>query len=115
MRLAVQGTPSEGVGPYLTGPTAVALAYDEPFALAKALVEYAKQNEKFEIKGGVVEGEVVDLATIRALAALPSRDELRSMLMAALQAPMQNLAGTLQSLLGNLRNSLDQRLKQLET
>jgi large subunit ribosomal protein L10 len=115
MRLAVRGTGSEGVAPYLVGPTALAIAYDEPMTLAKALVDYSKQNEKFEIKGGMIDGEVVDLAAIRQLAALPSKDELRARLMAALQAPMQNLAGTLQSLLGNLRNVLEQRQNQLET
>ena len=114
LKLAVEGTSAAGVAPILQGPTALALAYDEPAALAKALVEYAKQNEKFEIKGGVVEGEVVDLAQIRAIAALPGKDELRSMLMATLLAPMQNLAGGLQALLGNLRNALDQRQAQLE-
>ena len=114
MRLAVRGTTSELMEPYLQGPTAVAIAYDEGASMAKALVDYAKQNEKFEIKGGVIEGEVVDLAAIRRLAALPSQDELRSMLMATIQAPMQNLAGTLYALLGHVRNALEQRQQQLE-
>jgi large subunit ribosomal protein L10 len=114
LRRAVRETESEGLERYLEGPTALAIAYEEPTALVKLLVEYAKENEKFEIKGGLIEGEVVDLDTIRRLAALPSTDELRAMLMAALQAPMQNLAGTLQALLGHVRNALEQRLKQLE-
>jgi large subunit ribosomal protein L10 len=114
VRLAVKGTPSEVLEPYLIGPTALAIAFDEPTAMAKALVDYAKQNEKLEIKGGVVEGDVVDLDAVRRLAALPSREELYSALMATLQSPMQNLAGTLQSLLGHLRNALDRRQEQLE-
>ena len=114
VRLAVAGTRAQALEPFLAGPTALAFAFDEPSTLAKVLVGYAKQNEKFEIKGGVVDGEVVDLAAIRALAQLPGKDELRAKLMAALLAPMSNLAGTLHALLGNLRNALDQRLSQLE-
>lgn len=114
VRLAAQGPLGETMGPYLTGPTALALSYDEPAALAKVLVGYAKENEKFEIKGGVIEGEVVDLATVRRLAELPTRDELRAKFLATLQAPMRQLAGTLQSLLGYLRNALEARQKQLE-
>jgi large subunit ribosomal protein L10 len=114
VRRAVSGTRAQALEPFLSGPTALAFAFDEPSTLAKVLVGYAKQNEKFEIRGGVIEGEVVDLAAIRALAALPGRDELRAKLMAALLAPMSNLAGTLQSLLGNVRNALEQRMKQLE-
>jgi large subunit ribosomal protein L10 len=113
VRRAVAGTRAQPLERFLEGPTALAFAFDEPTALARVLVGYARQNEKFEIKGGVVEGELVDLAAIRALAALPGRDELRAKLMAGLLAPMSNLAGTLQALLGNLRNALEQRVSQL--
>jgi large subunit ribosomal protein L10 len=79
------------------------------------LVDFAKENEKFEIKGGVVEGEVVDLDTIRQLASLPGKQELRAMVAGTLQAPLRNLAGTLQALLGHLRGALEARQHQLET
>ena len=114
LRLAVRGTAGEPLIPHFRGPTAVAISYREPVALTKALVDYAKQNEKFEIKGGMLEGILVDLAAIRRLAALPPRDELRARLMAAMRAPMQNLAGVLQALLSNLRNALEQHQRQLE-
>lgn len=115
LRIALSGTDLQGIEPLLAGPTAVALAFDEPSVLAKALVDYAKENEKFEIKGGFIDGEVVDLAEVRALAALPGKDELRSQLMSAIQAPMQNLTSTLYALLGNMRNALEQRQNQLES
>ncbi len=114
LRRAVDGTPAAPIAEYLTGPTALALSYDEPSAVARVLVDFAKENEKFEIKGGVVEGEVIDLETIWQLAALPGKQELRGMLAGTLQAPMRNLAGTLQALLGHLRNALDARQAQLE-
>ena len=82
--------------------------------LAKTLVDYAKENEKFEIKGGLVDGEVVDVDAIRALAALPSKDELRAQLMATIRSPMQTLSSTVYALLGNLRNALEQRQNQIE-
>lgn len=114
LRRAIDGTNASGLGEFLSGPTALAISYDEPSALAKALVDYSKDNEKFEIKGGVVDGEVVDLDTIRKLAALPSKFELQGMLAGTLQAPLRNLAGTLYSLLGHMRNALEQRQAQLE-
>jgi large subunit ribosomal protein L10 len=115
VRRAVEGTPAEGLLELLTGPTALAISFDEPSAVAKALVDYAKDHEVLSIKGGVVDGEVVSVAEIERLAALPSRHELRGMLAGTLQAPMRNLAGTLNSLLGNLRNALEARQQQLES
>ena len=114
LRRAIDGTDAAAIDPYLKGPTAVALAYDEPSAVAKVLVDFAKQNEKLEIKGGMVEGEVLDLSGIRTLAELPSREELRGMLAGTIQAPLRNLAGTLHALLGHVRNALEQRQTQLE-
>lgn len=114
VRRAIEGTEAAAIAPYLSGPTALAIAYDEPSAMAKALVDYAKENERFEIKGGVVEGELVDLDAIRRLAALPSKDELRGMLASTVQAPLRNLAGTLHTLLGHVRYALELRQAQLE-
>jgi large subunit ribosomal protein L10 len=114
LRIATQGTPLAPIDKHLAGPTAVAIAYEEPAALAKVLVAFAKEHEKFKIKGGVVDGQPADLAMISALATLPGKRELRGMLAGTLQSPLRNLAGTLQSLLGNLRNALEQRQQKLE-
>jgi large subunit ribosomal protein L10 len=76
---------------YLTGPTAIAFSKDV-IAPAKILTEFAKKNEKLEVKGGVVEGRVVDFSQIKALADLPSREGLLSMLLSVLQAPVRNFA-----------------------
>ncbi len=114
VRRAIEGTDVAEVETYLSGPTALAIAYDEPAALAKTLIDYAKDHEALEVKGGWVEGELVDLAAIKQLASFPSREELRGMLAGTLQAPLRNLAGTLQALLGHVRNALEQRAAQLE-
>jgi len=76
----------------LTGPTAVAFGKDDAVAPAKILSEFAKQNEALKIKGGVVEGRVVGVEEIKALADLPSREGLLSMLLSVLQAPIRNFA-----------------------
>lgn len=75
----------------LTGPTAIAFSKDV-VAAAKIISEFAKKNDKLQVKGGVVEGRVVDVAQIKALAELPSREGLLSMLLSVLQAPMRNFA-----------------------
>lgn len=75
----------------LTGPTAVAFSTDA-VAPAKIISEFAKKNDALKVKGGVVEGRYVDAAQIKALADLPSREGLLSMLLSVLQAPMRNVA-----------------------
>lgn len=77
---------------YLTGPTAVAFSKTDIVAAAKILSDFAKKNDKLNVKAGVVEGRVVDNVQIKALADLPSREGLLSMLLSVLQAPMRNFA-----------------------
>lgn len=76
----------------LTGPTAIAFSREDVVAPAKILADFAKKNDALEIKGGVVEGRVVDVEQIKALAALPSREGMLSMLLSVLQAPIRNFA-----------------------
>lgn len=76
----------------LTGPTAIAFSETDAVAAAKILNDFAKKNDALKLKGGVVEGKVVDEAQIKALAELPSREGLLSMLLSVLQAPMRNFA-----------------------
>ncbi len=76
---------------HLVGPSAIAFSTDV-VAPAKVLVNFAKKNEHLKVKAGVVEGKVVDAAQIKALAELPSREGLLSMLLSVLQAPVRNFA-----------------------
>lgn len=75
----------------LTGPTAVAFGSDI-VAPAKILSNFAKKNDALKVKGGIVEGRFVDAAQVKALADLPSREGLLSMLLSVLQAPVRNFA-----------------------
>ena len=81
----------EGIAPHFEGPTAIALSYGDPIGLAKILSEFSKSHEVFEIKGGVVDGEVVDSRQIAELAKLPSLDALRGMIIGLLSAPATKL------------------------
>jgi large subunit ribosomal protein L10 len=74
----------------LRGMTAVAFSFEEPSAAARVLKEYRKENEKLKIKGGLLEGQVLDSKAVEdQLATLPNKDEARSMLLATMIAPAQ--------------------------
>ena len=77
---------------YFVGPVAVAFSNEDVVAPAKLLNEFAKGNEALELKAGVIEGNIATLAEVQALADLPSREGLLSMLLSVLQAPIRNLA-----------------------
>ncbi|WJH36402.1 50S ribosomal protein L10 [Paenibacillus aurantius] len=77
---------------FLSGPTAIAFSKDDVVAPAKILSDFAKKNDKLSVKAGIVEGKVVGVDQIKALADLPSREGLLSMLLSVLQAPMRNFA-----------------------
>lgn len=91
-RLATEKESLTELDQYLTGPNALAFSNDDIIAPAKIIAEFAKKNEKLEIKGGVIEGKVVGADQIKELASLPSREGLLSMLLSVLQAPMRNVA-----------------------
>jgi len=76
----------------LTGPNAIAFSTEDVIAPAKILNDFAKKHEALEIKAGVIEGNVATAEEIKALAELPSREGLLSMLLSVLQAPIRNLA-----------------------
>ncbi|MGE7604722.1 50S ribosomal protein L10 [Peribacillus sp. NPDC097675] len=76
----------------LTGPNAIAFSNEDVIAPAKILNDFAKKHEALEIKAGVIEGNVASAEDIKALAELPSREGLLSMLLSVLQAPMRGLA-----------------------
>ncbi|MNI04379.1 50S ribosomal protein L10 [compost metagenome] len=91
-RRATASAELTGLDEYLTGPTAIAFSKDDVISPAKILTEFAKRNDKLSVKAGVVEGKVVGYEQIKALAELPSRDGLLSMLLSVLQAPVRNFA-----------------------
>lgn len=90
-KLAIQDTDYVGIGDFLTGPTALASSED-PVAAAKAVVEFAKANDKIEIVGGSMGSQVLTPEGVKALASMPSLDQLRSTLIGLVQAPATKIA-----------------------
>ncbi len=90
-KLAVKDTNYEGLGDLFTGPTAIAISAD-PVAAAKAVVEFAKTNDKIEIVGGAMGALVLNADGIKALASMPSLDQLRGTLIGLVQAPATKIA-----------------------
>lgn len=82
----------EGLGEYLQGPTAIAISSTDEVAPSKILAKYAKQFDKLELKGGMVEGNIIDINGVMELASTPSREELLAKLIGSLQSPLYGLA-----------------------
>ena len=88
---AAKGTKVEEVLKDLSGVTSIAYTRGDPVALAKALSKYAKDNPEFSFKSGVVEGRVISINQIQALATMPSKEEIYSKLLFLMSAPAQRL------------------------
>lgn len=82
----------EGLDDVFAGPTAIAFSKEDVVAPARILAKFAKDIDALKIKGGMIEGKVASLEEINALATLPSREGLLSMLLSVLQAPVRNVA-----------------------
>ncbi|MDV6377342.1 50S ribosomal protein L10 [Sporosarcina sp. GW1-11] len=91
-RRAAESAGLESLNESLVGPNAIAFSTEDVVAPAKILNDFAKKNDKLEIKAGVIEGNVASAEEVKALATLPSRDGLLSMLLSVLQAPVRNFA-----------------------
>ncbi|MGD6804808.1 50S ribosomal protein L10 [Rossellomorea vietnamensis] len=91
-RRAAEAAGFEGLNEVLTGPSAIAFSTEEVVAPAKIINNFAKEHEALEIKAGIIEGTVTSVEEVKAIAELPSREGLLSMLLSVLQAPMRNFA-----------------------
>ncbi|NLN07721.1 MAG: 50S ribosomal protein L10 [Firmicutes bacterium] len=96
-----------GLDAYLEGPTAIAYGFEDPVAPAKILTKFAKEFEFLKLKGGLLEGALMDTAMIKTLADLPSREVLLAKLAGAFAAPMTGFAGAAQALLRKFVATLD--------
>ncbi|MGN5374866.1 50S ribosomal protein L10 [Sphingomonas hankookensis] len=90
-RIAAEGTPYAVLSDLLTGPTALATSTD-PVAAARVINDFAKTNDKLEIVGGAMGGQLLDANGVKALASLPSLDELRAKLVGLIVAPATKIA-----------------------
>ena len=98
---ALNGSVGEAGDALFKGPVAIAFAPD-PVSAAKVATQYAKDNEKFTVVGGLMGQQVLDQASVKALASLPSLDQLRAKIIGLIQAPATKIAGVLQAPAGQL-------------
>ncbi len=100
-KIATKGTVYESISDLLTGPVALASSID-PVAAAKIVVEFAKTNDKLEIVGGAMGSTVLDVNGVKALATMPSLDELRAKIVGLVQAPATKVVQIVQAPAGQL-------------
>lgn len=91
LRRATADLEVAGIASHFSGPTAIAISFGDPVGLAKILSDFAKEHAVFELKGGVVDGEMIDASQIAELAKLPSMDALRGKIVGLLLAPATKL------------------------
>ncbi len=103
-----------GVAPYLEGPTGVVFCADDPAAPAKVLHEYIRQMRKLEVRGGLVEGQILTAEQVKQLAELPPKRVILAQVLGALQGPPAGLVWVLTGLQRNLVYALDQVRKARE-
>jgi large subunit ribosomal protein L10 len=101
VKLAIADTAYTGLGDMLTGPVALASSVD-PVAAAKVIIDFAKTNDKLEVVGGSMGSQVLNADGIKALAAMPSLNELRAKLIGLVQAPATKIAQVLVAPAGKL-------------
>ncbi len=104
-KIALQGTPAEGIADLMTGMTVLSYSED-PVAAAKVAEDYAKANAKFVIIGGAMGGTVLDQAGVKAVASMPSREELIASIVGCLGAPASNIAGAIGAPASNIASIL---------
>ncbi len=93
-KIAIKDREQSDVATYFEGPTAIVYAED-PVAPAKIVAKFAKANENLEIKGGAMGAEIMDAAGVKALAAMPSREELIASIVGCVGAPASNIASAI--------------------
>ena len=109
---AAKGTKVEAALTGLAGVTSIAYTTGDPVAMAKALTKYAKDTPEFTFKIGVVEGKVINIKEIEALASMPSKEELYSKLLFLINSPAQRLVTVMNAVGRNLAVVVDQGVQQ---
>ena len=118
MRRATEGTPVN-LEQFLTGPTAAVFVYSDPVTVAKAIAAFTRENRNVSLKGGFFEGQVYAGEQVRALADMPTREQLQAQVVGTLMGPLVGVVGTLNALVATfvftLQALADQRREQGES
>lgn len=113
VKRAVQGTAMEGIASMFTGPTAIAYSFEDPVSPAKVLDQFEGKLPALELKGGFLEGEVLDAAGVKRLAQMKGKDELRAELLAQFMAPAQSLVRLFNAVPTNVLYLLQAREREM--
>ena len=105
-KIAISGKPSEKLTELFQGPTAIAFSED-PVAAAKAVNKFAKENDKLQILGGAMGEEIMDEAGVKALASMPTREELIASIVVAITSPASEIAGAIGAPASNIAGILE--------
>lgn len=110
-KIALAETSFDPIAELFTGPTAIAYSED-PVAAPKAVVDFAKKNDKLVVIGGGLDGNLLSAAEVKALASLPSLDELRAKIVGMISTPAQRIASVLQAPAGQVARVLSAHAEQ---
>lgn len=113
-RIASEGTPMACARDKFEGPVGLAIGYEDAVAVAKGIVRYSAKNEKLKPMAAVVEGHLVDAAELKAIASLPARPVLLSMVAGAFQAPASKMAGALAATVASMGHAFSALLAKKE-
>ncbi len=111
-RIAADDSGLEAMKDHLTGPTAILFGAESQVDPAKIIVDFAKDNEAMEIKGGFVDGEFLDTTQIVALSKIPSHEELLAQMMGSINSPASGLVGTINGVAAALARVIDAAAQQ---
>jgi large subunit ribosomal protein L10 len=113
-RIAAREAGQEPLLDLLEGPTGIALCHEDPAPVAKAMADFARTSRLLEVRGGVLEGRVIDAATVRTLATLPPREELYAKLVGSIASPISGFVNVIAAIPRGLVVALDQIRQQKE-
>lgn len=111
LKKAVSNVSINGMDKFFEGPTAIAWSKEDPVSVAKIITNFAKDNPNLKIKGGLVEGNLLDEKGVEAISKLPQINEIRAQLIGLLQAPMSKLIRVLKTPATNIVVCLKERSK----
>ncbi len=115
LRIAAQEAGIEGLEPVLEHNTAIAVAPEDPVAVAKIICEFAKENKALKVKMGVLDGKVITAEEIKALAELPPKEVLIAKMLGSMNAPISGFVNVLQGTIRNVVYALEAVRKQKES
>ena len=105
-KIAVKGTEYEALAEKLTGPVALAFGFEDPVSPAKAVVKFIKESKKGAIIGAVLEGKLMTEAETRALAELPSKEELYAKILGSINSPASGIVGSINAVMAQLTRAM---------